>query len=112
MGADKIRTTPYLPRCNGQLERFHRSLNTMLGKIVADYQGDWHLHLPTAMAAYRASKHETTGYTPNKLFLGRETHLPVDLMYGVPPISTERTSHEFVNKMGERMAQNFENVRY
>jgi transposase InsO family protein len=111
MGVEKIRTTPYLPRCNGQLERFHRSLNAMLGKIVAEHQRDWHLHLPTVMAAYRASSHETTGYTPNKLFLGREARLPVDLAYGVTPSETGRVLHEFFNEMSERMAKDFETVR-
>jgi len=37
---DKIRTTSYKPSTNGSLERVHRTLNTMLGKIVSEQQRD------------------------------------------------------------------------
>ena len=39
------------------------------------------------MMAYRSSVHETTKCTPNLLFFGRETNLPVDLLHGSPPES-------------------------
>ena len=35
-GIDKVRTTAYNPSTNGAVERFHRSLNSMLGKVVSD----------------------------------------------------------------------------
>ena len=34
MQIDKIRTSPYKPATNGMLERFHRSLNSLLAKAV------------------------------------------------------------------------------
>ena len=34
-GVDKLRTTPYKPSTNGIVERFHRTLNSMLGKVVS-----------------------------------------------------------------------------
>jgi len=43
--------------------------------------------LPYVMAAYRASQHEVTKFTPNYLVLGREVRAPVDLMYVHPPVS-------------------------
>ena len=36
----KLRTTAYHPACNGVVERFHRTLNSMLGKMVNDSQRD------------------------------------------------------------------------
>jgi hypothetical protein len=36
----------------------------------------------TVMSAYRATEHESTGFTPCKLFLGREVTLPIDLVLG------------------------------
>lgn len=36
------------------------------------------------MAAYRASIHSATGYSPNRLFIGRGTRMPLDLVMGVP----------------------------
>lgn len=36
------------------------------------------------MMAYRTSLHETTGFTPNQLMLGREVSTPLDIMYEMP----------------------------
>ncbi|XP_052103673.1 uncharacterized protein LOC127737181 [Mytilus californianus] len=35
--------------------------------------------------AYRASEHETTGQTPNRLMFGRESTTPLDILYEMPP---------------------------
>jgi len=45
MEIDKIRTTSYKPSTNGALERVHRTLNTMLGKIISEQQCDWDNHV-------------------------------------------------------------------
>ena len=37
---DKLRTTAYKPSSNGVVERFHRTLNSMLGKVISDNQRD------------------------------------------------------------------------
>jgi len=68
MGVEKIRTTAYYPACNGMVERFHRTLNSMIGKVVADPQRNLDDALPLVMASYRATRHESTGMTPNLLF--------------------------------------------
>jgi len=34
MGIDKLRTTSYHASCNGSIERLHRTLNSVLGKVV------------------------------------------------------------------------------
>jgi len=65
MEIDKIRMTSYKPSTNGALERVHRTLNTMLGKIVSEQQRDWDSHVPYVLAAYNATDHSATGYTPN-----------------------------------------------
>ena len=35
LGVDKLRTSPYKPSTNGAVERFHRTLNSMLAKVVS-----------------------------------------------------------------------------
>jgi len=67
---DKVRTSPYKPSTNGVIERFHPALNAMLGKAIAEHQRDWELHVLLVMTAYRLSRHESTGFTPNFVFLG------------------------------------------
>jgi len=80
-GVEKLRTTPYKPSTN-QVERFHRTLNSILGKTVAEHQKDWDCRLVFAMSAYRATRHRATGYSPNFLVLGTETRAPPDIVYG------------------------------
>ena len=63
---DKLRTTAFDPSCNGVVERFHRMLNLMLGKVVSESQRDWDERSPLVLAAYQATPHESTGMTPNK----------------------------------------------
>ena len=82
MGADKIRTSPYKASTNGAVERFHRTLNAMLGRVVCESQRDWDERVPMVMAAYRASRHEATGYSPNFLMFGREVRAPLTWYWG------------------------------
>ena len=82
MEIQKVRTSPYKPSTNGCVERFHRTLNAMLGKIVSYSQRDWDEHIPFVMAAYRAAKHASTGFSPNYLVFGRENRAPLDVVLG------------------------------
>ena len=40
--------------------------------------------MPIAAAAYRASVHQATGYSPNSLMLNREVYAPIDLVARLP----------------------------
>jgi len=106
---DKIRTTSYKPSTNGALERVHRALNTMLGKIVSENQRDWDTHVAYVLAAYSATEHSATGYSPNMLVYGRELRFPNELLYAdvddheVAPVS----SVEFVAERQFMFQKNF-----
>ena len=104
---DKLRTTAYQPSTKGVVERFHRTLNSMLGKVVDESQRDWDDRLPAVLAAYRASPHESTGFSPNRLFWGREVRMPLDVMLDLP--EGERDLYhpvdEFVCQTQEQMAK-------
>ena len=65
------------------------------------------------MAAYRATSHESTGFTPNRLFLGRENRMPLDLVMGLPPdvCSTGQTGDEYVRLMQENAEKCYEVAR-
>ena len=65
MEVDKLLTTAYKTSTNGVVEHFHGTLNSMLGKVVNETQRDWDEKLPMVLAAYRASVHQYTGYSPN-----------------------------------------------
>jgi len=88
LGFAKIKTSPYRPQSDGQVERFNRSLLNMLSAFVSDRGNDWDEHLPYVMMAYRSSKHSSTGCTPYSMIYGRECTMPVDLLF---PDATSRT---------------------
>ena len=81
LGIEKTRTTPYNPKSDGLIERFNRTLITIVSMAIEPTrrQRDWDEKLPLALFAYRSSPQESTGETPNLLMLGREVHLPIDL---------------------------------
>ena len=97
-GNRQIRTTAYPQSNNGMVERYHRTLNSIIGKIVRDDQRNWCEKVLIATAAYRASIHEATGYTPNRLMLNREVFAPLDIVAGPPPRDVDRykSSDDFV----------------
>ena len=90
MEIEKLRTTVFRPSCNGIVELFHRTLNSMLAKAVSDSQRNWDERLPLVLSAYRATPHKSTGITSNRLFLGHEVRMPIDLVMGLP---SEELSH-------------------
>lgn len=47
----------YCSQGNGQFERFKRTLEGMLAKVVKDNQRDWNLRIPRAPFAYRTEFH-------------------------------------------------------
>lgn len=110
---DKVRTTPYRPQCNGMIERFHRTLNAMIGKVILEHQRNWDEVLPYVVSAYRASVHEATGYTPNFLIFGRENRAPLDLVYGRPEETdaAPKPYAAYVNEWCERMEKAYTLVR-
>ncbi|XP_022110685.1 uncharacterized protein LOC110990141 [Acanthaster planci] len=86
LGIEKTRTTPYNPKSDGMIERFNRTLLTMVSVMIEPHkhQRDWDTKLPFATFAYRATPQESTGESRNMLMLGREVSLPIDLMTGAP----------------------------
>ena len=81
---DKTRITVMRPQRNGNIERFHRTLATMLTMYCENDQHRWDVFLPQLMMAYRSSVHASTGQTPNRMTLGRDITLPVHLVVGQP----------------------------
>lgn len=84
LGIEKTRTTPLHPQSDGMVERFNRTLLDYLAKYVDRHQTDWDRHLQPALLAYRSAEHESTGFSPSLLNLGREVKLPSDLAFGAP----------------------------
>ncbi len=53
LGVEKLRTSPYHPQTDGQVERLNRTLKGILTAYVNKDHTDWDVHLPLALFAYR-----------------------------------------------------------
>ena len=82
LGMGKTRTSAYHPQGNGQVERFNRTVEAMLSKVVNQNQKNWDTCLSKVLFEYCSAIHEATGYTPFHLMFGRTPRLPVDVMLG------------------------------
>ena len=110
LGIRKTRTTPYHPSGDGMVERFNRTLIGILRAYVSKDQSDWDLKLPMVTMAYRSSVQETTGFTPNRLMLGREINIPLTLMVEPPP-DTPPPTLGFIEKLQSDGNEAFELVK-
>jgi len=84
-----------------------RTLNSMLAKVIEVNQRNWDGCIPAVMAAYRAAKHDSTGYSPNRLVLNNQNRAPVDIVLGVP--SEEKLHYDsyddYVQDLQQRMRE-------
>ena len=86
----KTRTTAYRPSANGQVERFNRTLMNAVRCYVGK-NAAWDKHLAQISGAIRASVNRNTGFTPNRMMLGRELNLPSSLMFEGPRKDPQNT---------------------
>ena len=80
----KVRTTPYRPSANGQVERYNRTLMDAVRCYIDKAQTQWDVCLPQIAGALRSAVNRQTGYTANKLMLGREINIPAHVMFPFP----------------------------
>ena len=109
-GIHKTRTTPFHPRSDGQTERANRTILHMLRTSAQDNPADWPNRLPTLLAAYRMTPHNSTGVSPNMAMLGREVLLPCTLI-AAPPESDISLTTPFVTSFRQTLREAHNKVR-
>ena len=67
--------------CDGMVERFNRTLLSMLSMYVDQNHHDWDKWLSQVVFAYRTSVHSTTGVSPFEIIHGRKAVLPIDIQF-------------------------------
>jgi hypothetical protein len=112
LGIQRTQTSSYHPQGNGQVERFNRTLEAMLAKLVNDHHTDWDRWIPTALFAYRTAVHESTGYSPYRVNFGHSPTLPVDVILGLSRGGKEDPDASgYVRKATKYLETMFETVR-
>jgi len=97
-GVTHIRSSPYFPKSNGKIERFHRFLKKSFRTATVDGK-DWKRQLPRILQTYRATAHRATGETPSMLFLNRSIKTKLPVLYSVKPDPLLSKKLKYAEKM-------------
>lgn len=61
----------------------------MLGTLDNAQKANWKKHIKTLVHASNSTRHDTTGFTPFYLMFGRESVLPVDVVFEIISSNSE-----------------------
>ena len=90
LGITKLNTTAHHPQCDGAVERFNRTLKTVLRKHAARFGNQWDTYLPGVLWAYRNTPHTSTGEKPSFLLFGVDCRTPTEAAF--MPVSSAACS--------------------
>lgn len=82
LGIKKLKTTARQPRSNGVIEVWHRTLNSLLAKVINETHTDWSKYLDYVVFSYNAAPHSVTGLSPYVVMMGRQPCWNIDLLLG------------------------------
>jgi transposase InsO family protein len=78
LGVTKLYTSHYNPKCNGQIENFHRTLHSSLPCLLEGSGQDWEQYVDYVLWAYRSQPHSVNKFSPCYLLYGREMAGPTE----------------------------------
>ena len=81
-GIAHVVSSPYHPQGNGVVERLHRTLNSMIGKLC-ECKGNWAKVVPMCLYFLRSTPCSATGMSPFMAHQGWEPATPLRLLYRV-----------------------------
>lgn len=103
-GVKRLRTTPYHPQTNGQVERMNQTIIQMLTTLPETCKSQWAHHVHKLVYAYNCTTNSTTGYSPYYLLFGRKPRLPIDIILPSPSHKPESYS-QYVDKWQAQMRE-------
>ena len=107
LGIKKLNTTASHPQCNGAVEKFNRTLKSMLRKQAAKMGAQWDQYLSRVLWAYRNTSHSSTGEKPSFLLFGFDCCSPIES--ALLPAKSLRVTN--VSDYREQMMQSLSTAR-
>uniref|UniRef100_A0A8C1SK78 Gypsy retrotransposon integrase-like protein 1 n=1 Tax=Cyprinus carpio TaxID=7962 RepID=A0A8C1SK78_CYPCA len=80
LGIKAVRTSVYHPQTDGLVERFNRTLKTMIRKFVQEDAKNWDRWLEPLLFAVREVPQASTGFSPFELLYGRQPRGVLDVL--------------------------------
>ena len=109
MGTILIATGGYNPAGTSSVERFHRNLNASLSIKYNKVDSNWDEYVPAVVFSYRASKNDTTGYSPF-FFEHQKTPTPIR-GHSIPCMQKKVEPQNFVKEITESLDKAFGKAR-
>ena len=101
----RLRTTPYHPQRNDQVERMNRSITVMLKTLEETQKKSCREHVLKLVYAYNCTKYSTAGYAPYFLLFERKLRIPTDLILEPTHKTTQQTHSTFADDWRNQMNQ-------
>ncbi|KAJ1165248.1 hypothetical protein NDU88_005676 [Pleurodeles waltl] len=64
LGVKQVRTSVYQPQTDGLVERYNKTMKTLLKKVISDSGRDWEKKLTLVLYALRTDIQSSTGHSP------------------------------------------------
>ena len=111
LGFHKINTTAYHPQTDGLVERYNRTLTSMLAKTVEAGGPEWDERLPYVLFAYRASQQTSTRESTFYLVYGRDPRLPTPAVLNPKKTRTTQNLKEYGLDLHQKMTDAWDLAR-
>ena len=103
LGIQTTTTGGYNPKGNGQVERMHWDLATMLRAIIKDDPDSWEDALLWALFTIRTAVCRSTGLALYQILFGQNCSQPINLIFKAPEdelLKGSRDHHDYISTSG------------
>lgn len=110
LGVLHVISSAYHPQSQGDLERYHQMLKSMLRKYCNEPGNDWDKGVPFLLFATREVTTESLGFSPNELVFGHEVRGPLRLVKEMWSVGTQPPTDvlKYVMEFKERLSHSLE----
>ncbi|KAJ1164557.1 hypothetical protein NDU88_004993 [Pleurodeles waltl] len=80
LGFERIRTSVYHPQTDGLVERYNKTIKTVLRKVISEAGKDWEKKLPLVLYAIRTHVQASTGHSSFELLFGQQPRTVLEML--------------------------------